>query len=264
MTSSGKSSDEGGIDLVIKVGGAEGVTFGGLASDVGELVGDGLEIVVVHGGSAEATSLGNRLGLAPEFITSPSGNVSRRTDRSTIEALQANSVNALGLTGLDGGLLVGSRKKTVKSVKDGRVVVLRDDFGGKVERVNVSLLRTLVGAGYLPVIGPLALSHEGQTLNVDADRVSAMVAIALRAKTLVILSNVPGLLRDPSDHSSLIGRIPAESVEDYERFAVGRMKKKLLAASEALAGGVGRVIISDARRERPVIRALRGDGTVIE
>lgn len=273
-------SDDHGVDLVVKIGGARGISFEGLAEDIAAMLREGRRIVVVHGGSSEATDLGSRLGMTPEFITSPSGNVSRRSDRRTIEvlmmacagkinktlveALQARGVNALGITGLDGRLLAGSRKKAVRSVHDGKVVVIRDDFGGKVEEVNAGLLRLLLDAGYVPAIGPLALGREGEALNVDADRVAAAVASAAQAKTLIILSNVPGLLKDPRDPSTLIRRIPRGSIGEYGQYAAGRMKKKVLAAREALSGGVERVVISDACSREPLKGALAGEGTVIE
>jgi acetylglutamate/LysW-gamma-L-alpha-aminoadipate kinase len=80
----------------------------------------------------------------------------------------------------------------------------------------------------------------------------------------VMLSNVPGLLRNLQDPDSLIVRIPAKSIEEFMPVAQGRMKRKLMAAAIALGGGVGRVILADANRDRPVTAALEGRGTVIE
>ena len=113
------------------------------------------------------------------------------------------------------------------------------------------------------MIAPLAISPEGDALNVDADRAAAMVAGAIGAEQLVILSNVPGLLRSFPDESSLIAHIERGHVEQSLAFAEGRMKKKVLGASEALSLGVGRVVFADGRVERPVELALEGHGTVI-
>jgi acetylglutamate/LysW-gamma-L-alpha-aminoadipate kinase len=79
----------------------------------------------------------------------------------------------------------------------------------------------------------------------------------------VLLSNVPGLLADFPDEASLIREIPAGNVADYLEVAQGRMKKKVLGAAEAVAGGVGRVVFADARVSAPIERALRGEGTVV-
>jgi acetylglutamate/LysW-gamma-L-alpha-aminoadipate kinase len=141
--------------------------------------------------------------------------------------------------------------------------MLRDDYTGKIETVNSALLHMLVEAGYTPVIAPLAISPEGDALNVDADRAAAMVAGAVNAEQLIILSNVPGLLRQFPDESTLIPHINKAEVEQSLEFAEGRMKKKVLGASEALQLGVAQVVFADGRVANPVASALAGRGTVI-
>jgi acetylglutamate/LysW-gamma-L-alpha-aminoadipate kinase len=181
-----------------------------------------------------------------------------------VERLQKRRVNAIGLSGLDGRLLEGPRKASVRAVVDGRQVLVRDDFTGKVERVNAALLRLLLDHGYTPVVSPPACSTEGEAINVDGDRAAAMIAAALGARQLIILSNVPGLLRAFPDESTLIPRIAYDELEQALSFAEGRMKKKVLGASEAIVGGVSQVIFGDARVARPVFHAMNGRGTVIE
>jgi acetylglutamate/LysW-gamma-L-alpha-aminoadipate kinase len=173
-------------------------------------------------------------------------------------------VSAVGLSGLDGRLWEGARKEAVRSVEDGRVVILRDDFTGTVERVNAALLRTLLEAGHVPVISPPAISTGGEAINVDADRAAAATAAALGADTLLLLSNVRGLLRVFPDESTLIPRVPRAEFGLAASAAQGRMKKKVLGAGEALAGGVRKVVIGDARTPAPIAGALRGEGTVFE
>ena len=142
--------------------------------------------------------------------------------------------------------------------------IIRDNYTGRVEQVNVNLLYTLLEQGFLPVICPPALSYENEAINVDGDRAAAATAVALGAEQLLILSNVPGLLTDFPDESSLLPRICADELEEASQtFAEGRMRIKMLGAQEALDGGVGRVVLGDARLERPVSRALAGEGTVI-
>jgi acetylglutamate/LysW-gamma-L-alpha-aminoadipate kinase len=265
--------------IVVKLGGAEGVDFSAICRDVAGLSGRGQPVVLVHGGSSEANQLGETLAYPPRFITSPSGFTSRYTDRRTleifmmavngkvntllVEQLQALGVNALGLSGLDGRSMVATRKSTVQSVENGKRIIIRDDFTGKVEKINAGLITTLLDGGYIPVIAPLALSEAGEALNVDADRAAAMVAIALHAGTLVLLTAVAGLMRAFPDESTLIRTLPRQYLEQCLEFAQGRMKKKILGADEALKGGVGRVIIADGRIENPVSSALAGNGTVI-
>ncbi len=265
--------------IVVKLGGAEGVDFSAVCRDVAGLLKHGQLVVLVHGGSSEANQLGEALAYPPRFITSPTGFTSRYTDRRTLEIfmmavngkvntllvgqLQALGINALGLSGLDGRLMVATRKSTVQSIENGKRIIIRDDFTGKVEHINAGLLTSLLAGGYVPVIAPLAVSEAWEALNVDADRAAAMVAGALHAETLVLLTAVPGLMKAFPDESTLIRILPRQNLEQALEFAQGRMKKKVLGADEALKGGVARVVIADGRIENPISSALAGNGTVI-
>lgn len=265
--------------IVIKIGGSEGIDLDAVAADTAALIASGQQLVIVHGGSHGTNTLAEQLGHPPQFITSPSGHTSRRTDRRTldifrmacaslnmaiVERLRRLGVNALGLSGIDGGLWTGARKEAVRSVEDGRVVVIRDDFTGTVDRVNADLLRTLLAAGYVPVISPPGLSEKGEPINVDADRAAAATAAALGAESLLLLSNVRGLLREFPDESTLIHRVARAEIELAAQAAQGRMKKKVLGAGEALSQGVHRVIIGDARIPSPISGALAGAGTTFQ
>ncbi len=266
--------------VVVKLGGTEGVDFAAICRDTAAILSQGKKLVLVHGGSAEANALGEALGTPPRFITSPSGFTSRYTDRKTLEVfamavngkvntllveqLQCLGVNALGLSGLDGRLMEAVRKDTIQSVENGKRKIIRDDYTGKIEKVNTDLLCALLEAGYLPVVAPLAASTAGEALNVDADRAAAMLAMALKADTLLLLTAVPGLMRAFPDESTLIKNLPAAKLEEALNFAEGRMKKKVLGSQEAIAGGVRRVIIADGRTGAPISDALAGSGTIIE
>lgn len=266
--------------IVIKLGGTEGVDFSAICTDAAELLSQGQKLVLVHGGSAEANALGEALGTPPKLITSPSGYTSRYTDRETlevflmavngkvnsllIEQLQGLGVNAFGLSGMDGRLMVAARKDAIQSVENGKRKIIRDDFTGKIEQVDTALLEMLLEAGYLPVIAPVAVSGKGEALNVDADRAAAMVASALRAGTLILLTAVPGLMKNFPDESTLIRQLPQSQLPAALEAAQGRMKKKVLGAEEALQGGVSKVIIADGRVEKPISNALIGNGTIIQ
>ena len=266
--------------IVVKLGGTEGVDFSAICADAAELLAQGQKLVFVHGGSAEANSLGEALGTPPKFITSPSGYTSRYTDRTTLEVflmavngkvnsllteqLHGLGINAFGLSGMDGSLMVATRKDSIQSVENGKRKIIRDDYTGKIEMVNSELLMALLGMGYLPVIAPVAVSHEGEALNVDADRAAAMVASALKAETLILLTAVPGLMEKFPDEGTLIRDLPQAKLPAALEMAQGRMKKKVLGAEEALQGGVGKVIIADGRVEKPISNALNSNGTVIQ
>ena len=248
-------------------------------ADIAAHVKVGQKMIVVHGGSGETNAISEQLGHPPRFVTSPSGFTSRYTDRTTleifamvtsgkintllVEKLQKLGVNAFGLSGVDGRLMVAKRKEAIRIVENGKHRMLRDDYTGKIDTVNGGLLMMLLNAGCTPVIAPLAISPEGVALNVDADRAAARVAGAVKAEQLIILSNVPGLLRQFPDESTLITHIDKEKIEQSLEFAEGRMKKKVLGASEALGLGVAKVVFADGRVDRPVAGALQGVGTVI-
>jgi acetylglutamate/LysW-gamma-L-alpha-aminoadipate kinase len=267
--------------IVVKIGGTTGVNIDAVIADVAAQVKAGQQLIVVHGGSGETNAISEQLGHPPRFVTAVSGFTSRYTDRATleifamvtsgkintilVEKLQQAGVNAFGLSGVDGRLMVARRKDSIRIVdaERGRQRILRDDYTGKIESVNGGLLHLLLDAGYVPVVAPLAISPEGVALNVDADRAAAMVAGAVQAEQLIILSNVPGLMRQFPDESTVIARIDKAKVEQSLDFAEGRMKKKVLGASEALQLGVGQVVFADGRIERPIESALAGKGTVI-
>jgi len=268
------------MTLVIKIGGAAGVATARALDDLSRYLSAAdadRRVVLVHGGSDLTNALSARLGHEVRTLTSPGGMTSRYTDHETLRIyamavagqintevvahLQDRGIDALGLAGVDGRLLLARRKAAIRALTpDGRVRIVRDDYTGQLEQVNVRLLHTLLDAGYLPVIAPLALSREGERLNVDGDRVAATIAMALGAQELVIVTSVPGLLRDPGDPSTLVQRIEAAQLDDSTACAQGRMRTKILAARQALAGGVQRIHIGNA----PLSEILNGSGTTIE
>jgi len=265
--------------IVIKIGGTNGVNIDAVIADVAAQVQDGQKFIVVHGGSGETNAISEQLGHPPRFVTAVSGFTSRYTDRETleifamvtsgkintllVEMLQRKGVNALGLSGVDGRLMQARRKEAIRIIENGKVKMLRDDYTGTIQAINTGLLQMLLGAGLTPVIAPLAISPEGVALNVDADRAAAMVGAALKAESLVLLTAVPGLMRQFPDESTLIKAISRAGLEQALNYAEGRMKKKILGAQEALQGGVGRVVIADGRKSNPISAALAGEGTVI-
>ena len=265
--------------LVVKVGGSLGIDYDAVCRDLASLIQSGRRAILVHGGSAETNALSEKLGKPPRMVTSVSGYESRYTDRETltifemvycgkmnkgiVERFQKLGVNAVGLSGMDGRIWQGRRKSTITIVENGKRRVLRDDYTGRIESVNLDLLNLLLDHGYTPVLTPPAVSREGEAINVDGDRAVAVLGAALGVDKLVILSNIPGLLRDLEDETSLIREIPLEEADAFMQFAQGRMKKKLLGAVEAVQQGVREVVFGDARLPDPISQALSGKGTVI-
>ena len=269
----------GGVDtIVVKCGGAPSLHRDALAADVADLIQQGKRVVLVHGGGPEADRLMRELGRTPQHVVTPSGASSRRTDAGSLDALMMAfagrvrpaliaqldrlGVPAVGLTGMDGGLVEARQKPALKVVdEEGRTRLLRGDLSGRVTSVRSELLELLCDSGYVPVISPPVRGDGDTPLNVDADRLAATLAGALDAEALVLLTDAPGVLRDPDDPATLVQT--ASTHEDLLDYARGRMKLKIVAAGEALAGGVATVAIADGRHASPVEAALAGEGTLL-
>ncbi|GAA1989547.1 [LysW]-aminoadipate kinase [Kitasatospora viridis] len=266
----------GAETVVVKCGGSGALDVQRLCEHVAELTAAGRRLVLVHGGSAEMARLAGQLGLTLRQLTAPDGVVTRYTDAATLDvltmalagrvkpalltALDRHGVAAVGLTGLDAGLLRARRKKAVRAVVDGRPTVVRDDRSGRIVEVNAALLHGLLAAGVVPVVSPPALAEDGEPVNTNADRAAAAVAVALRASRLLFLTGAPGVLTDPADPASVLDthRLPPAG-EPAPPWVGGGMTIKLVAAREALVGGVEQVWIADGGAARPLAAAC-GDG----
>ena len=265
------------MTTVVKIGGS--LELAGAGPLLAELAGFDGRLIVIHGAHLQLDRLSTLLGHPPRMVTSVRGEVTRYTDRETmdqflmaycglvnkrlVEGLRREGADAVGLSAMDGGIATGRRKPDLRIVEGDRQRLLHDNHAGTIEVVDASLLRLLLDTGRLPVLTPPAISAQGEAINVDGDRLAAEVAIALGAQRLVILMNVPGLLRDPDDEASLIPRLGPDDIEPHLPLARGRARVKLLAARRALEGGVLAVVLGDGRGECPLTRALGGSGTWI-
>lgn len=262
---------------VVKCGGGPGMDRDAVCADIAALVAAGHRIVLAHGGSADINSLAERLGVPQRRLTTPSGSSSRYTDSRTLEvlllalagkvkpalvsALVAGGVDAVGLTGIDAGLLRARRTAVHRAVLDGRPVLVRDDHNGRISSVDPGVLRVLLAAGLTPVVSPPALGEDGLPVNVDADRAAGAIAAALPAARLVLLTGAPGVLEDHTDETSLVPDLFVPDEGPVSAGSTGGMTVKLQAAREALRAGVGEVLIADGRVAAPVSAALAGAGT---
>ncbi|MFB5631020.1 MAG: [LysW]-aminoadipate/[LysW]-glutamate kinase [Nitrosopumilaceae archaeon] len=235
-------------------------------------------IIIVHGGGKEVTKVCEQLGVAPKFITSPSGIKSRYTDKETAEIftmvmsgrinknivrmLQKNGINAVGLSGVDGKVIQAERKKKLLIVNEkGRKQVIDGGYTGKISNINDSLIKSLLKQGITPVISPIALSEESEFLNVDGDRAAAYVAGKVQSDKVLFITNVDGLLMD----NKLVKKLTlAEAKEIRPKIGPG-MEKKILASTEALDMGVKEALIANGQRENPISAAIAHDNcTVIQ
>lgn len=258
---------------VLKIGGGEGVDHSRVLHNLVTRIHHGENWVVVHGASAAANARATEYGYEVETITSPNGHVSRYTNAHMIEiyAAAARDVNLalceeLRQRGIhpygfsEAGVIRGERKTAIRAIRNGRPVVIRDDYSGKITNIDTKSLYEVLKKSQVPIVAPIALGTQGEALNVDGDLVAAAIANHLGATTLMILSNVPGLLRDLHHPQSLISQISSHELDRYEDFAQGRMKKKLIAARET---DIPTVILADSRIDNPIDAALAGGGTHI-
>jgi acetylglutamate/LysW-gamma-L-alpha-aminoadipate kinase len=265
------------LRLVVKIGGSllkDGAPAG-LLDDIAAQA-RSHELAVVHGGGDLVTDVATRLGKEQRFIVSPEGIRSRYTDRETAEiyamvmsglvgkrlvlALQRRGIGAVSLSGLDGALLRGQRKKKLAILDERRRKVMIDGgFTGRVASVNSQLLGLLMSAGYVPVVSPVAIGEEFEPLNIDGDRAASSLAAGVSADTAIFVTNVPGLMLD----GKVVEALPAAEVQaTLPRIGYG-MQKKAMAAAEAVHAGVREAVICSGTVDRPMGRALAHEGCTV-
>lgn len=229
----------------------------------------GMNPIVVHGGGPEINHLLDRLDIKSEFISGL-----RVTDKNTMEVVEmvlGGKVNKQIVSNLNasGGLAVGI------SGKDGQLIQARPipnsehlGFVGEVEQVNPQVLETLIDNGYIPVISPLGADQAGNSYNINADLAAAAIAVAVQASKLVLLTDVPGLLRDPQDPDSLIQVLPLSDIPGYLNSGVisGGMIPKIACCQQAVVAGVDSTHIIDGRMPHSILLEIftdRGIGTMV-
>lgn len=235
----------------------------------------GIRIVVVHGGGPQTTSLCERLGVRTELVGGRRITPSEVLDASImtlngtvrtalLSSFRAAEVPAVGLSGVDAGLITARRRPPVDI--EGRHV----DFGlvGDLVSVNPTAIHALLDAGMLPVVSPLCASEDGTVLNVNADTVAAGLAGAVKASKLIFLTDTPGLMERPDDPSSLVSYTDLRGIDAMvERGAIGTgMLPKVRAAKDALATGVKRVHMVGERVHHGLLREVltnEGAGTLV-
>ncbi|GKS67309.1 acetylaminoadipate kinase [Nitrosarchaeum sp.] len=235
-------------------------------------------LIIVHGGGKEVTKVCEQLGKEPKFVTSPSGIKSRYTDKETaeiftmvmsgrinktiVQMLQKNGINAIGLSGVDAKVIEAERKKTLLIINEkGRKQAIDGGYTGKITKINANFIKSLLDQGLTPVISPIAISEESEFLNVDGDRAAAYIAGSVKCDKVLFITNVDGLLMD----DKLVKKLTlAEAKEIRPKIGPG-MEKKILASTEALDMGVKEALIANGQRENPISAAISHDScTVIQ
>jgi acetylglutamate/LysW-gamma-L-alpha-aminoadipate kinase len=257
------------MKVVTKIGGVVLLeNLDEISSDVADLTKNN-EIVFVHGGAKIVNEITEKLGKKPRFVVSPSGSRSRYTDKETIEifemvmsgranknlvkALIRAGLKAVGLTGIDGKMIIAERKKKLKIKKDNKIFLIEGGYTGKVQKVDPTLINILLAEGFIPAIASLALGLENEPLNIDADRAAANVAGSIKADVLLLLTDVEGVL---DKQGKIIPKIRFSELDNVRKIVGFGMEKKILATKEAIDLGVKKVIIASGKRDKPLTQAL--------
>ncbi|MGE0192923.1 MAG: acetylglutamate kinase [Planctomycetota bacterium] len=271
--------------IVVKMGGeiaAQPDALRSLAEDISLLAHVNIRIVVIHGGGPQATQMAERLGLEARMVQGR-----RVTDEETLKiakmifagsinvdilsALRAAGVSSVGLSGVDGDILQARQRPPteVRDVTTGETTMVDYGFVGDVTEVDVDLLHLLVNNGYVPVMSSLAGDDEGRVLNVNADTVASVIAAKMGANKLISLTNVPGILRDPKDPTTLLARATADEVQTMiENGTIsGGMVPKVTTLLRAVREGVEQAVIMSGLQESALLLELftdQGSGTLID
>ncbi len=227
----------------------------------------GVKIVLVHGGGPEINELMDRLGKKAQFVDGL-----RVTDKETVDIVQmvlAGKVNktlvnllemkggkAMGISGMDGRLI----EAKIKNEKLGYV--------GEITKINISPVTDLLDNGYIPVISTVGCDKKGNTYNINGDTAAAYIAGALGAESLIMMTDVAGLLRDKDDPSTLIPEVNVSQIKALfdEGVICGGMIPKVNCCTEAIQKGVRKVFIMDGRIPHSILMEIltnEGAGTMV-
>lgn len=220
----------------------------------------GVKIILVHGGGPEISAMLKKLSIESHFE-----NGLRVTDDDTMEVVQmvlAGKVNkslaadlsalggrAVGLCGIDGGLI----KVHQKNEKLGHV--------GEIDEINTKILDDLLDGGFIPVISSIGIDDNGNPYNINADTAAAKIAAALHAESMVVMSNINGVLRDKDDENSLISQMSLADAEELKKSGIiaGGMIPKVDCCTNAVKEGVKKVFIINGEIPHAILIELLTD-----
>ena len=240
----------------------------------------GMQPIVVHGGGPEITRSMKKLGKEPKFIKGL-----RVTDEETMSIVKmvlvgninTNIVSQIclhdgkgaGLSGKDNKLIQACKKiHKIKDEETGEIEEIDLGLVGEIKKINPEILEMYTENGFIPVVSPIGIADDGTTLNLNADTVAGAIAGEMDAEKLIILTDVPGVLRDPNDPSSLMQKIHIDEIPALieEGIITGAMIPKIETCVEALNNGVKSAHILDGRIKHTLLLEIftkEGIGTMI-
>ncbi|AOL16202.1 acetylglutamate kinase [Sulfolobus sp. A20] len=260
--------------IVIKIGGR--VVKNSLDKVVDDIVNIKEKLILIHGGGDIVTEYSKKMGIEPTFVTSPEGIKSRYTSREELDIyvmtmslinkqivskLLSLGKNTIGISGVDGGLLIAERKKKIVIIDErGKKRLIDGGYTGKVKEIRGDVINNLLMLFDAIILSPFALDIEEKLpLNIDADQAAFAISKAVKPETLVMLSDVEGVLVD----NKVINKLTAEEARELASKIGPGMNRKLLMSAEAIENGIGKVIIASGMKDNPISNALQLKGTVI-
>jgi acetylglutamate kinase len=240
----------------------------------------GMNPIIVHGGGPEISQMLDRIGKESTFI-----NGLRVTDAETMDVVEmvlvgrvnkslVNTINqkggkSIGLSGKDGQLIQAIPYVLTSQDKEGNTITHDLGFVGKVEKINPSIIETVVEESYIPVIAPIGVDKNGKSYNINADLVAGEIAAALGAEKMILLTDIKGVLRDRDKEDSLISLIKVDETDDLiqEGIIAGGMIPKIQCCVQAIKAGVNKAHIIDGRiPHSPLLEVFtdQGVGTMVE
>ncbi len=240
----------------------------------------GMEPIVVHGGGPEITRSMSKLGKQPKFIKGL-----RVTDEETMDIVKmvlvgnisTNIVSQIclcggkgvGVNGKDNKLIQATKKvHEIKNSETGEIEKIDLGLVGEIKKINPDILKMFTENNYIPVVSPIGIAEDGTTLNLNADTASGAIASEVNAEKLIILTDVPGVLKDPKDPNSLIQRIKIDEIPQLieEGVITGGMIPKIETCVKAIENGVKSCHIIDGRKKHSLLLEIftnDGIGTMI-
>lgn len=220
----------------------------------------GIKVVLVHGGGPEISEMLKRVGIQSKFVDGL-----RYTDKETVEIvrmvlsgkinktlvneLEMSGGKAIGLSGIDGHML-GCEKE-------------REELGyvGKIVNTDVKIIEDCLNNGYIPVISTVGYDNEGNIYNVNADTAASVIAGALQAESLILMTDIRGLLEDRDDENTLIKKVVVSDIPSLVKRGIisGGMIPKIECCKEAIRRGVQKVFITDGRVNHSILMELLSD-----
>ncbi len=242
----------------------------------------GMKPIVVHGGGPEISRAMGKIGKEPKFIEGL-----RITDRETMDIVKmvlvgkinTEIVSRIGWHGGNGVGISGKDSKLIEAVRKGPHEVINSKTGekrmvdlglvGEIKAINPGIVDVLTKNDYIPIISPIGVADNGETLNLNADTVAGDMASEMDAEKLIILTDVPGILADPKDPESLIRKIKIDEIEELikDGTITEGMLPKTMTCIKAIEDGVSSAHIIDGRIKHSVLLEIftkKGIGTMIK